>query len=330
MRALFQGWMTSWFGDRQESVALSKEASQAAQDKRLAAGVATPTSAEAAMAQASGAVSGAVSAVSTPPDTLDDLQAVTQDGLSIAKMYPAQRTPQVVLAAVTQNGLAVYHLTRDQRTEQVCLAAVSQNGRAVQHLSPLQRTPAVRLAAVRKCGFALHYFTAQERTPEVALAAVQQDGWVVEMLSPELRTAEVCIAAIEKTPHAVRFLTEDQLRPEVCLAAVKRNRLLARQLPAAQMVRPPMVSWLREHWSEIAPCLDTEVEHLLECKLRDQESVPDRAAGDALASGGSQDIDLSGFHDLDEMPRQMHDAHPGAAVGADDGTGRSTSSTRSA
>jgi hypothetical protein len=170
---------------------------------------------------------------------------VCRDGLSIAAMSAWQRSTEVCMAAVKQNGLAVFHLTSHQRTPAVCLAAVQQNGRAIQHLSPGQRTPAVCLAAVRRSGFALHYLLPEERTPEVCLAAVMQDGWVIEMLKPEQRTPQVCLAA-----------TEQELSPEVCLAAITRNKLTARQLPVAQMLRPPMSHWIRDNWNEFSRLVD--------------------------------------------------------------------------
>jgi hypothetical protein len=123
------------------------------------------------------------------------------------------------------------------------------------------------MAAVRRSGFALHYLLPEERTPEVCLAAVMQDGWVIEMLQPEQRTPQVCLAAIEKTPQAVRFLTEQELGPEVCLAAITRNRLTARQLPVAQMLRPPMSHWIRNNWTEVSRLVDPSNLQLLQIGL---------------------------------------------------------------
>jgi hypothetical protein len=162
--------------------------------------------------------------LSVPEDLVINL--VRRNGLRLAELPMAKRTPAICKAALQQNGEAWTHVPRQQReslTLNLAATAVKSNGLTLGRIPLHVRTPAIKELAVKNNALAVGFLERSDITPNIykeILIQAAHNGRLLHYLNEGDKTQEMYATAIKQKVIALRDVPETMRGQEIYRDAV--------------------------------------------------------------------------------------------------------------
>jgi hypothetical protein len=167
------------------------------------------------------------------------LEAIQQDGYSLALIDHRYKTEELCLAAVQQSECTLEFVPNEFKTPELCRIAVQNDYYSLLFVPDELKTYELCLISVQRRGTMLKYVPRERQTSELCLVAVQNDGRSLQYVREDLKSIDICLAAVQQYGAALKYVKANKQCERVITAAINNDPKAAKYVKGRNPLRTP-------------------------------------------------------------------------------------------